>query len=55
VGDVVTEAFDFLQRERLPVEKLKTTPNAVRIARCKARKTIRDKLRPLGHDLGGDA
>lgn len=35
--------------------KLGNTPNAVRVARAKARKTIGEKLRKLGHDLGGDA
>lgn len=35
-------------------KKLGTTPNAIRIARSKYRKTIADELKKLGHDLGGD-
>ncbi len=35
--------------------KLGTTPNAVRVARSKARRTISEKLQKRGHRLGGDA
>lgn len=36
-------------------KKLGTTSNAVRVARSKARRTIAEKLRELGHRMGGDA
>lgn len=36
-------------------EKLGTTPNAVRVARSKARKTLGEQLQKRGHRLGGDA
>lgn len=33
--------------------KLGTSPNAIRVARSKARKIIREKLQALGHEIGG--